>query len=318
MIVYTIRRLYQLVIVMLGITLITFGMLKIVPGDPARFLAGKLATPQRIEFVRHQRGLDRPFYVQYVKYLEATARGDFGESLYTGVPVSDMIRRAAPVTIQLALAALLVALLGIPLGMYSALRQYTARGMTLTTVTLMLWGVPVFVLAPLLLWLFSFKLGWLPFEGAGDMTLGIVPAGWQSLRTLILPALTLGIGHVAFISYMQRASMLEVSRSDYIRTARAKGLSERRVVWGHAFKNSVFPVITLLGIDLGLLLSGAFVVEVIFNRPGIGFLLLDATSGRDPAVIAGCTLLVSFFFVVCNLLVDLAYAWVDPRVRLGD
>jgi peptide/nickel transport system permease protein len=315
---YTIRRLYQLAIVMLGITFITFGMLNTVPGDPARFLAGKLATPQRIEFVRHQRGLDRSFSVQYFKYLEATAHGDLGESLYTGLPVSDMIRQAAPVTIQLAVAAILIALLGIPLGVYSAVRQYTIRDMALTSLSLVFWGVPVFVLGPLLLWVFSFKLGWLPFVGAGETILGIVPANWQSLRTLILPALTLGLGQVAFISYTQRASMLEVSRSDYIRTARAKGLSERRVVWGHGFKNSVIPVMTIVGIDLGVLIGGAFIVEVIFNRPGIGYMLMDATSGRDPAVIAGSTLFVSFFFVLCNLLVDLAYAWVDPRVRLGD
>jgi peptide/nickel transport system permease protein len=313
---YTIRRLYQLVIVMLGITLITFGMLKTVPGDPARFLAGKLATPQRIEFVRHQRGLDRSFSVQYLKYLEATAHGDLGQSLYTGLPVSDMIRQAAPVTIQLALAAILIALLGIPLGVYSAVRQYTVRDTALTSLSLVFWGVPVFVLGPLLLYLFSFKLGWLPFVGSGDTVFGIVPNGWQSLRTLILPALTLGLGQIAFISYMQRASMLEVSRSDYIRTARAKGLGERRVVWGHGFKNAVIPVMTIVGIDLGTLIGGAFIVEVIFNRPGIGYMLMDATSGRDPAVIAGCTLFVSFFFVLCNLLVDLAYAWVDPRVRL--
>jgi peptide/nickel transport system permease protein len=315
---YTIRRLYQLAIVMLGITFITFAMLKTVPGDPARFLAGKLATPQRIEFVRHQRGLDRSFSVQYVKYLEATVHGDFGKSLYTGLPVSDMIRQAAPVTIQLALAAILIALLGVPLGVYSAVRQYTARDMALTSVSLVFWGVPVFVLGPLLLYVFSFKLGWLPFVGAGDTMFGVVPAGWQSLRTLVLPALTLGLGQIAFISYMQRASMLEVSRTDFMRTARAKGLSERRVVWGHGFKNAVIPVMTIVGIDLGTLIGGAFIVEVIFNRPGIGYMLMDATSGRDPAVIAGCTLFVSFIFVLCNLLVDLAYAWVDPRVRLGD
>jgi peptide/nickel transport system permease protein len=315
---YTIRRLYQLVIVMLGITFITFGMLKTVPGDPARALAGKLATPQRIEFVRHQRGLDRSFSVQYVKYLEATARGDFGKSLYTDLPVWEMIRQAAPATIQLSVAAILIALLGIPLGVYSAVRQYTVRDMALTSLSLVFWGLPVFVLGPLLLWLFSFKLGWLPFVGVGETMFGIVPTSWQSLRTLILPALTLGLGQVAFISYMQRASMLEVLRSDYIRTARAKGLSTRRVVWGHGFKNSVIPVMTIVGIDLGTLIGGAFVVEMIFNRPGIGYMLMDATSGRDPAVIAGCTLFVSFVFVICNLLVDLAYAWVDPRVRLGD
>jgi peptide/nickel transport system permease protein len=317
MVGYTFRRLYQLAIVMLGITLITFGVLKATPGDPATYLAGKEATPSRIAFVRHQRGLDRPFYVQYFKYVDATVHGDLGASLYTGTPVTDMIRRAAPITIQLAVAATLIALLGIPLGVYSALRQYTVRDMALTTFALVFWGVPVFVLGPLLLWLFAYKLGWLPFGGVGKMTLGIIPTSWASLRTLILPALTLGIGQIAFISYMQRASMLEVSRTDYIRTARAKGLSERRVVWGHGFKNAVVPVMTIVGIDLGTLVGGAFIVEMIFSRPGIGYMLLDATGNRDSAVVAGCTLFVSFFFVLANLLVDLAYAWVDPRVRLG-
>jgi peptide/nickel transport system permease protein len=314
---YLIRRLFQLVIVLLGITLITFGVLKVTPGDPARALAGKLATPERIEYIRHQRGLDRPFYVQYLRYLEATARGDLGVSFYTGRPVADLIKEAAPVTMQLAVAALLVALLGIPLGVYSALRQYTVWDMAFTTVALVLWGVPAFVLGPLLLWVFGFKLQWLPLYGVGDMALGIFPAGWDSLQRLILPALTLGITEVALISYMQRASMLEVTRTDYIRTAHAKGLSERRVVWGHGFKNAVIPVMTIVGIDLGTLMGGAVIVEIVFTRPGIGLLLLKGVGDRDAAVIAGCTLFVSFFFVLANLLVDLAYAYVDPRVRLG-
>jgi peptide/nickel transport system permease protein len=318
MIPYLIRRLFQLVIVLLGITFITFGVLKVTPGDPARALAGKLATPERIAFIRHQRGLDRPFYVQYVKYLEATARGDLGVSFYTGRPVSELILEAAPITIQLAVAALLVALLGIPLGVYSAVHQYTVWDTALTALALVLWGVPAFVLGPMLLWVFGLKLQWLPLYGVGDMTLGFLPAGWDGLSRLILPALALGITEVALISYMQRASMLDVSRSDYIRTAHAKGLSERRVVWGHGFKNAVIPVMTIVGIDLGTLMGGAVIVEVIFTRPGIGLLLLKAVGDRDAAVIAGCTLFVSFFFVIANLLVDLGYAWVDPRVRLGE
>jgi peptide/nickel transport system permease protein len=317
-IAYTVRRLFQLVIVLLGITLITFGVLKVTPGDPARALAGKLATPERIAFIRHQRGFDRPFYVQYAKYLEATARGDLGVSFYTGRPVSDLIKEAAPVTMQLAVAALLVALLGIPLGVYSAVRQYSIWDTAFTTLALILWGVPAFVLGPLLLWVFGFKLQWLPLYGVGDMIFGIFPAGWDSLQRLILPALTLGITEISLISYMQRASMLEVTRTDYIRTAHAKGLSERRVVWGHGFKNAVIPVMTIVGIDLGTLMGGAVIVEIVFTRPGIGLLLLRGVGDRDAAVIAGCTLFVSFFFVLANLLVDLAYAYVDPRVRLGD
>jgi len=315
---YIVRRLFQLVIVLFGVTLITFGMLKLVPGDQARALAGKNATPERIEFIRHKRGLDRAFYVQYYKYMERLAHGDLGESLYTARPVSTLIREAAPVTIQLAVAAVLIELLGIPLGVYSALKQYSFWDTTLTTAALILWGIPVFVLGYFAMYIFGLKLNWLPIGGVGPMWLWIVPDGWESWKTLILPALTLGLIEVAYISYMQRASMLEVSRSDFIRTARAKGLSERKVIWGHGFKNAVIPVMTIAGIDLGALIGGAIITETVFNRPGIGLLMYHAIGQRDTAVIAGCVLFATFFFVFANLLVDLGYAWVDPRVRLED
>ena len=268
MLAYTARRLFQLVVVLFGVTLMTFGILKLVPGDPAVFLAGKNAPPSRIEFIRHQRGLDRPFYVQYARYVEALARGDLGQSLYTGRSVSAMIREAAPVTIQLAVAAMLIELLGIPLGMYSALRQYSFWDTAFTTAALILWGIPVFVLGYFAMYIFGLKLDWLPIGGAGPTVLGIIPSSWESLKTLILPALTVGVIEIAYISYMQRASMLEVSRSDFFRTARAKGLSERRVVWGHGFKNAVIPVMTIAGIDLGTLIGGAVITETVFGRPG--------------------------------------------------
>ena len=318
MISYIIRRLFQLVIVLFGVTLITFGMLKLVPGDPAVALAGKNPTPERIAYIRHERGLDRPFYIQYIKYVQALARGDLGESLYTSRPVADMIKDAAPVTIQLAIAAVLIELLGIPLGVYSALRQYSFWDTALTTGALILWGIPVFVLGYFAMYIFGLKLNWLPIGGTGPTVLGIIPSSWSSFETLILPALTLGLIEVAYISYMQRASMLEVSRSDFIRTARAKGLSERKVIWGHGFKNAVIPVMTIAGIDLGTLIGGAIITETVFNRPGIGLMIYHAIGQRDTAVIAGGVLFATFFFVFANLLVDLGYAWVDPRVRLED
>ena len=318
MIAYIIRRLLQLVLVLFGVTLITFSMLKLVPGDPAVALAGKGANPERIAFVRHQRGLDRPFYVQYVRYVERLAHGDLGESLFSGRPVKDLIREAAPVTIQLAIAAVLIELLGIPLGVYSALRQYSFWDTALTTGALILWGVPVFVLGYFAMYIFGLKLNWLPIGGVGPTVLGIIPSTWESWQTLILPAFTLGLIEVAYISYMQRASMLEVSRSDFIRTARAKGLAERKVIWGHGFKNAVIPVMTIAGIDLGALIGGAIITETVFNRPGIGQMIYLAINQRDIAVIAGGVLFATFFFVFANLLVDLGYAWVDPRVRLED
>ena len=318
MIAYIIRRLLQLIVVLFGVTLITFGMLKLVPGDPAVALAGKGASPEKIASVRQERGLDRPFYVQYVKYVQRLVQGDLGESLYTARPVRDMIREAAPVTIQLAVAAVLIELLGIPLGVYSALRQYSFWDTALTTGALILWGIPVFVLGYFAMYIFGLKLDLLPIGGVGPMWLWIVPDGWESWQTLILPALTLGLIEVAYISYMQRASMLEVSRSDFIRTARAKGLSERKVIWGHGFKNAVIPVMTIAGIDLGALIGGAIITETVFNRPGIGLMIYQAIGARDTAVIAGGVLFATFFFVFANLLVDLGYAWVDPRVRLED
>jgi peptide/nickel transport system permease protein len=318
LIAYIIRRLLQLVIVLFGVTLITFGMLKLVPGDPALMLAGKNPTPERVAFIRHDRGLDRPFYVQYVKYVQALLKGDLGESLYTSRPVADMIKDAAPVTIQLAIAAVLIELLGIPLGVFSALRQYSFWDTALTTTALILWGIPVFVLGYFAMYIFGLKLGWFPIGGVGPTVLGIIPSTWESWQTLILPAVTLGLIEVAYISYMQRASMLEVSRSDFIRTARAKGLSERKVIWGHGFKNAVIPVMTIAGIDLGALIGGAIITETVFNRPGIGLMIYQAIGSRDTAVIAGGVLFATFFFVFANLLVDLGYAWVDPRVRLED
>jgi peptide/nickel transport system permease protein len=316
---YIIRRLLQLILVLFGVTLITFSMLKLVPGDPAVALAGKGATPSRIAYVRHERGLDRPFYVQYYKYVERLLHGDLGNSLFSGRPVTQMIKEAAPVTIQLAIAAVLIELLGIPLGVFSALRQYSFWDTTLTTAALIIWGIPVFVLGYFALYIFGLKLNWLPIGGSGQpYVLGVLPSSWTSFTYLILPALTLGIIEVAYISYMQRASMLEVARSDFIRTARAKGLSERKVIWGHGFKNAVIPVMTIAGIDLGALIGGAIITETVFNRPGIGLLIYNAINQRDIAVIAGGVLFATFFFVFANLLVDLGYAWVDPRVRLED
>jgi len=315
---YIIRRLLQLVLVLFGVTLITFSMLKLVPGDPAVALAGKGATNERIAFVRHQRGLDRSFYVQYYLYVGRLFHGDLGDSLYSGRPVRTLIWEAAPVTIQLAIAAVLIELLGIPLGVYSALRQYSFWDTALTTAALILWGIPVFVLGYFAMYIFGLKLNWLPIGGVGPTVLWVIPSSWESLKTLILPALTLGMIEVAYISYMQRASMLEVTRSDFIRTARAKGLSERQVIWGHGFKNAVIPVMTIAGIDLGALIGGAIITETVFNRPGIGQMIYLAINQRDIAVIAGGVLFATFFFVFANLLVDLGYAWVDPRVRLGE
>jgi peptide/nickel transport system permease protein len=316
MIAYIVRRLFQLVIVLIGVTIITFLIMFAIPGDPAQQLAGKNATPERIATIRVQLGLDKPIPVQYFKFVGRLVRGDLGESYRLQQPVMQMIRENAPNTIQLALAAVLIELLGIPLGIYSALRQYTFWDTTLTTAALIVWGIPVFVLGLFMQWFFGLKLDLLPLTGAGDNVLWVVPANWGSFGSLILPAVTLGMIEVAYISYMQRASMLEVIRSDYIRTARAKGLSERKVISKHAFKNAVIPVMTIAGIDLGALMGGAILTETVFARPGIGLMIYQAIGARDLPVVAGGVLFATLVYVFANLFVDLGYAFVDPRIRL--
>lgn len=322
MLSYVGRRLIQLVIVLIGVTVITFLIMFAIPGDPAQQLAGKNATPERIATIRAQLGLDRPIYVQYYKFVGRLVRGDLGESYQLQKPVLQMIKENAPNTIQLALAAVLIELLGIPLGIYSALRQFTFWDTTLTTAALIIWGIPVFVLGLFMQWLFSLKLyQWtgydiFPATGAGDNILWVIPASWESFSSLILPAVTLGLIEVAYISYMQRASMLEVIRADYIRTARAKGVSERKVISKHAFKNAVIPVMTIAGIDLGALMGGAILTETVFSRPGIGLMIYQAIGARDLPVVAGGVLFATIVYVFANLFVDLGYAYVDPRIRL--
>jgi peptide/nickel transport system permease protein len=315
MVSYIIRRLFQLVLVLIGVSVITFIIMYAIPGDPARLLAGKSPTPEKIAEIRNQLGLDEPIYVQYGKFVSRLARGDLGESYQLQRPVTEMIRENAPNTIQLAIAAVLIELLGIPLGIYSALRQYSFWDTTLTTAALIIWGIPVFVLGLFMQWLFGFKLNLLPLIGAGDNVAWIIPANWDSFGTLILPAVTLGLIEVAYISYMQRASMLEVIRADYIRTARAKGLSEKKVVSKHAFKNAVIPVMTIAGIDLGALMGGAILTETVFNIPGIGRYAYDAIVRFDLPVIQGTVLFGAFFIVIMSLVVDILYAFIDPRVR---
>ncbi len=324
MLSYVVRRLFQLVIVLFGVSVITFMMLYVIPGDPARMLAGKNATEEKIEAIRVQKGLDKPIYVQYGVWLNGLLHGDLGESFYLQQDVAQMIRDNAPNTIQLAIAAVLIEMLGIPLGIYSALRQYSFWDTALTTAALIVWGIPVFVLGVFMQWFFGLKLQeWFgvdifPLTGAGDNVLWIIPASWDSFMTLVLPAVTLGLIEVAYISYMQRASMLEVIRSDYIRTARAKGLSERTVVGKHAFKNAVIPVMTIAGIDLGALMGGAILTETVFARPGIGLMIYQAIGARDAPVIAGGVLFATVVYVFANLFVDLGYAMVDPRIRLEE
>jgi peptide/nickel transport system permease protein len=316
MVGYIGRRLFQLVIVLIGVTMITFVIMEIIPGNPAVLLAPKFATPEKIHQVAVQLGLDRPIYIRYVKFVNRLLHGDLGQSYQTGRDVTTMLREAIPVTAQLALFAVLIELLGIPLGLYSALKQYTFWDTALTTVALVIWGIPVFVLGLFMQWLIGLKLNLLPIYGSGGSTvLGIIPADWTNFSSLILPALTLGLIEVAYISYMQRAAMLEVIRSDFVRTARAKGLPERTVILKHGLKNALIPVMTIAGIDLGALMGGAILTETVFSRPGVGLMIYRAIGARDLPIVAGGVLFSTFVYVIANLMVDIAYAYVDPRIR---
>ena len=317
MIAYVTRRILQLIVVLFGVSVITFIIMFVVPGNPAQLLAGKYATPERIAVISRNLGLDKPVYVQYGRFVDRLLHGDLGTSYQLDRPVVDMIRENAPFTAQLALAAVLIELLGIPLGIYSALRQYSFWDTALTTIALVIWGIPVFVLGLILLWFFSHYFNWPPSVDLQSF-LWFLPGSWTSFQELILPAATLGLVEVAYISYMQRAAMLEVIRSDYVRTARAKGLSERQVVLRHGFKNAVIPVMTIAGIDLGALMGGAIITEAVFSRPGIGQMMFQAIKARDLPVVAGGVLFMTLVFVVANLLVDIGYAYVDPRIRLQD
>jgi peptide/nickel transport system permease protein len=302
--------------VLIGVSIITFLIMFLIPGNPAYLLAGKNATPQRVAEISVELGLNKPIYVQYGRFVDRLVHGNFGESYQFERPVRQMLQSAIPNTAQLAVAAVLIELLGIPLGIYSALRQYTIWDSTLTTTALIIWGIPVFVLAVFMQYVFGVYLGILPFYGTGGSTfLWVIPADWNNLSHLILPAVTLGIIEVAYISYMQRASMLEVIRSDYVRTARAKGLPERSVILKHSLKNAVIPVLTIAGIDLGALMGGAILTETVFSRYGVGLMVYNAINARDLPVVVGGVLFATFVYVIANLVVDLAYAYIDPRIR---
>jgi peptide/nickel transport system permease protein len=319
MISYIIRRLVQLVLVLIGVTIFTFIILFLVPGNPALLQAGRNPTPERLAYITHNLGLDAPIYVQYERFVDRLVHGNLGTSFEYNRPVRSMIGQNLGNTAQLAVAAVLIEMLGIPLGIYSALRQYTFWDSALTTAALIIWGIPVFVLGLFMLWFFGLKvpLG-LPTSPSGANFLWVVPTSLHNVGALLLPALTLGIIEVAYISYMQRASMLEVIRSDYVRTARAKGLPERSVIMRHAFKNAVIPVMTIAGIDLGALLGGAIITETVFNRPGLGLMIYQAINARDLPVVAGGVLFATIVYVFANLFVDIGYAFVDPRIRLEE
>ena len=298
------RLLYTLPALWLILTMV-FLMIHIVPGDPVLQMLGQDARVEDLAQLRHSLGLDQPLGVQYVRYLAGFARGDWGQSVRFAAPVRPIVLQRFPATLELSLAALAVCIaIAIPAGVFSARRRGSRADRATSVFTLLGLSLPNFALGPILILVFSIEIGWLPVSGRGGIS------------HLILPAATLGAALAAILTRMVRGSMIEELSSDYVRTARAKGISETSVLFRHAFPNALIPVITIVGLQFGSLLAGTIVTETIFSWPGIGRLAVQAISARDYPLLQGCILIIAVSYVAVNLLTDLVYSIVDPRVRL--
>jgi peptide/nickel transport system permease protein len=332
MLSYIVKRVLGVIPVLLCVSMLVFGFLRLIPGDPALIMLGERATPENIARVREQLGLNKPIYEQYLTFVSHALRGDLGRSILRQEPVAQEILRRFPATIELALAALLFAVVvGIPAGVISAVRRGSWFDASSMLVALTGVSMPIFWLGLMLIYLFAVVLHLLPTGGRLDagtqfvpitnlvlvdsLLRGNIPVFVQGLRHLLLPALALGTIPMAIIARMTRSSMLEVLGQDYVRTAHAKGLAARTVVVRHALRNAWLPIITVVGLQVGILLSGAILTETVFSWPGIGRWLVDAIYARDYPIVQGITLVIALIFVVVNLSVDILYALVDPRIR---
>ena len=320
--VYVVRRLLQIVPTVLMITFVVFLMIQSVPGDPVVALLGDAYTEEDAIRIRQAYGLDQPVVVQYFIWLGKLFRGDWGASILTGRPVLQDVLVRLPVTLELIVLSMGVALLiAIPAGIIGALRQNTWADYTATSVAMIGVSIPEFFIGVLLLLVFSFGLGgllpssgWVYLPGTcPSMVCGV--SLWGNLQHILMPALALGVGRAAILTRLLRASMLEVIRTEYVTTARAKGLAERPVVLKHAFKNALIPTVTVMGLQVGFLIGGAIVVETLFAMPGLGTFGIDAIIARDYQQVQGFALITAFAFVFINLLVDLTYTFLDPRIR---
>jgi peptide/nickel transport system permease protein len=322
----------QIIPVLLGVSIVVFFMVRAIPGDPAQIMLGQQATQEQVQQIRENMGLDKPIFVQYGLFLKDALRGDLGDSIVTGRPVTTELLTRLPATLELTTFAMLIAILvGIPVGVISAVRQYSLLDKSTSVLALTGISMPIFWLAMILVVIFGVNLELLPFPGRLDPTTGITAitgfvlvdslltlnfAGfWDGLLHLIMPALALATIPMAVIMRMTRSSMLEVMNEDYVRTARAKGVVPWRVVFKHALRNAMLPTITVIGLQAGLLMGGAIITETIFSWPGIGLYTYNSISARDYASVQGVVLFGALLFVLINLLVDILYAILDPRVR---
>ncbi len=329
---YIARRLVQMLPVLLGVSVLVFVGMHLIPGDVAQLLVGERGSDQELQRLRHELGLDQPIYIQYLRFLAGAVRGDFGVSIRTRQSVIWEIGQALPVTVELSIAALVFAIVaGLLIGVLSARRPHSPLDTGAMVFVLIGVSMPVFWTGILLLLVFGGILGWLPLGGVLDAGMSVrqitgmpildalLSGNWAAARSgaahLVLPAVTLGATSMATIARMARSTMLDVLNLDYVRTARAKGVHERQVVKRHALWNALLPVVTLIGLQLGLLLSGAVLTETIFALPGLGRLTITSVLARDYPVVQGVVMIGAVIFVLANLVVDLLYAWLDPRIR---
>jgi peptide/nickel transport system permease protein len=329
---YIIRRFLSMIPVLIGVSILVFSFVHLIPGDPAVALLGERASTENVAYIRQRMGLDKPLYEQYFIYMKRTLSGDLGDSIHGNIPISAELKNRFPATVELSIMAMILAvLIGIPAGIFSAIY----RNSIIDTLTMFgaLLGVsmPVFWLGLLLMWFFALILGWFPTGSRlsigvelqkithlyllDSLLAGNMAAFFDALKHIALPAVALGSIPGSIIARMTRSAMLDVLGQDYVRTARAKGLAERVVVVRHALRNALMPVITVIGLQVGGLLSGAILTETIFSWPGIGKWVFDSISGRDYPIVQSMTLIITLIFVFINLLVDVSYAMLNPRIR---
>ncbi len=299
-------RLLSALITLLGVVTLVFFLIHFIPGDPVEYILGDSARPADRNALRQQLGIDQPLLQQYSSYLKNLLSLDLGRSLHSNQSVTALLMEHFPATLELALAAFVIAvLIAVPLGVMAARRRGTAWDSSAMTISLLGVSIPNFWLGPMLILLFSLWLGWTPVSGR------------EQVGSLILPAITLGASLSAVLARMVRSTLLEVLNEDYIRTARAKGLKESSVIWRHALMNTMLPVVTLLGLQLGALFAGAVITETVFSWPGIGSLLIESIQKRDYPLVQGCVLLVAVSYLLVNTITDLLYQLLDPRIRAG-
>lgn len=307
MVSYIIKRLLLTIPVLLGIVTITFVLIYVIPGDPTSSIVGERVSPETVKQIKAEMGLDKPFHIQYISYLFRIIQGNLGRSFSTQQSISETIIEKFPNTLRLTLAAMLIAILiGISIGIFAAITRDSLWDRLIMVLAVFGISTPVFWFGLLLIFIFSINLGWLPASGMGD----------GNLLYLILPAATLGLRSVALIARITRTSMIEVLGEDYITTARAKGLKERVVIFKHALRNSLIPIVTIIGLDFGSYLNGSVLTETVFGWPGLGRYAVDGIMKRDIPVVIGTVLFGAFVFVIVNLIVDVLYHFLNPRIRV--